>query len=352
MKGGGAVIDAPATRSYLDLALSATIVAGLYCTALCVARRGWAALFPPPLRDRFVRWGFAEIILAFVLLVAGPILMYRILSACGLFRSLFGRDPDPTDLQSGPTLRCLIAWVSTLALPVNIVGALALVRFVTGARLRHLGIRLRRVLPGIAAGFIAWLLVTPAVFGLHIGVVALQQRLLHWPPTRHPLEQLLEINLLPVEWLLVVLQAVVLAPIWEELLFRGLLLPRLAKHAWGGHAAWAAAAVLAGMPLIKQMTLPSLLPLLFALALWIAGALATAGEAGPYWKWRAILGSSALFSLLHASAWPAPVPLFPLAVALGWLAYRTRGIIAPIVLHALFNSVSTLLLLRGFRSGV
>jgi membrane protease YdiL (CAAX protease family) len=327
-------------------------VLGLFCTALFVVRRGWAALLPAPLRDRFVRWGFAEIIVAFALLVAGPILMYRVLSACGLFRSLFGREPDLTDLQSEQTLRCLIAWVGTLALPVNIVGALALVRFVRGTRLRHFGIRLRRVLPGIAAGFIAWLLVTPAVFGLHIGVVALQQRLLDTPPTKHPLEQLLEIDLLPVEWLLVVLQAVVLAPIWEELLFRGLLLPRLAKHAWGGHAAWAAAAVLAGMPLIKQMTLPSLLPLLFALALWIAGALATAGEAGPYWKWRAILGSSALFSLLHASAWPAPVPLFPLAVALGWLAYRTRGIIAPIVLHALFNSVSTLLLLRGFRSGV
>jgi membrane protease YdiL (CAAX protease family) len=352
MKGGGAVIDAPAARHYLDLALRAAILLGLFCTVLFVARRGWAALLPRPLRDRFVRWGFAEIILAFVVLVAGPILMYRVLSACGLFRYLFGRDPDPTDLQSGPTLRCLIAWVSTLALPVNIIGALALVRFVSGTRLQHLGIRLRRVLPGIAAGFIGWLLLTPAVFGLHIGVVALQERLLHWPPTKHPLEQLLEVDLLPVEWLLVVLQAVVLAPIWEELLFRGLLLPRLAKHAWGGHAAWAAASVLAGMQLDRQMTLPSLLPLLFALALWIAGDLATAGETGPYWKWRAILGSSALFALIHSSAWPAPVPLFPLAVALGWLAYRTRGIIAPIVLHALFNSVSTLLLLRGFHSTV
>ena len=61
--------------------------------------------------------------------------------------------------------------------------------------------------------------------------------------------------------------------------------------------------------------------------------------------WPAIVTSSLLFSVMHLDAWPAPIPLFVLSLFLGYLAYRTTSLVAPIVLHATFNGVSMLILL-------
>ena len=44
--------------------------------------------------------------------------------------------------------------------------------------------------------------------------------------------------------------------------------------------------------------------------------------------------------MMHYQVWPSPVPLFILGVALGWLAHRSRGLFAPILLHALFNATN------------
>ncbi len=353
MKGGGTVIDAQAARNILSVALIAPIMLGLAGSALWLLRHGWAALLPPPLRDRFVRWGFIEIILTLALVVLLPGGLFLLLRPAGFFRAVYGEDPSTSEPTGNLLLHRAALWVSDLAIPILIVLTLALMRLVSGTRLRHFGFRWRRVAAAVTAGFVAWLLVAPLVFGLHLAVVEFQKRALHWPPSEHPIQQLLQADLMPAEYLLLVLQAVILAPVWEEFLFRGLLLPRLAKHEWGGHAGWAAAGLLAALPLIlKGFTWQTAAPLLFALAAWIGGAAVTAGETGPYWKWRAILGSATLFAMVHAEAWPAPIPLLPLAVALGWLAYRTRGLVAPIVLHALFNSVSTLLLLRGWVNAV
>ena len=62
-------------------------------------------------------------------------------------------------------------------------------------------------------------------------------------------------------------------------------------------------------------------------------------SAGRRWgMWSAILGSAALFSLAHVTAW-AVVPTFVLGIALGWLAW-TRGSLWPaIALHSLYNAV-------------
>jgi membrane protease YdiL (CAAX protease family) len=64
----------------------------------------------------------------------------------------------------------------------------------------------------------------------------------------------------------------------------------------------------------------------------------------PHNTARAIYGTAALFAMFHVSAWPSPVPLFVLALGLGWLAYRTQSLIGPMVLHGLFNSVTVVVL--------
>jgi membrane protease YdiL (CAAX protease family) len=62
---------------------------------------------------------------------------------------------------------------------------------------------------------------------------------------------------------------------------------------------------------------------------------------------RAVWAGSALFAAFHAQVWPSPVPLFVLALGLGYLYLRTRTLIGPVVVHGLFNAVSAVYLLLG-----
>ena len=96
-----------------------------------------------------------------------------------------------------------------------------------------------------------------------------------------------------IEPWLVVLPIVVLAPIAEEIFFRGIVFNALLR------------------------------------------------EAGPRW---AFLGSATLFAIVHASV-VAFVPILLLGLALAWVYRRTQSLLAAIVVHATFNGMSVLLAL-------
>jgi membrane protease YdiL (CAAX protease family) len=87
--------------------------------------------------------------------------------------------------------------------------------------------------------------------------------------------------------------AIVLAPVAEEFIFRGML-----------------------FPFVKQLGFPKL----------------------------AWFGVSFLFALIHFNL-PTFVPLFVFALALTWLYERTDNLLAPITAHALFNAVNLAALL-------
>ena len=53
-----------------------------------------------------------------------------------------------------------------------------------------------------------------------------------------------------------------------------------------------------------------------------------------------ILISSTAFALAHFDNWPAPIPLFALALILGYTYHRTHRLLPCIVIHMLFNSLS------------
>jgi membrane protease YdiL (CAAX protease family) len=66
--------------------------------------------------------------------------------------------------------------------------------------------------------------------------------------------------------------------------------------------------------------------------------------------WAAIVFSALIFSIVHQM--PDCIPLFPLALVLGFVYYRTRSYVAVVVLHALFNATNlTLSVLGGAESG-
>jgi membrane protease YdiL (CAAX protease family) len=87
--------------------------------------------------------------------------------------------------------------------------------------------------------------------------------------------------------------AVVIAPVAEEFIFRGML-----------------------FPLVKQLGFP----------------------------WLAWFGVSFLFAVIHLNL-PTLVPLFVFALALTWLYDRTDNLLVPIVAHALFNAANFAMLL-------
>src|SRR5207253_165481 len=56
----------------------------------------------------------------------------------------------------------------------------------------------------------------------------------------------------------------------------------------------------------------------------------------------AVVITSLFFAAVHGPQWPAPIPLFVLALAIGTLYHRTGSLIAAICMHAVFNGFSML----------
>ncbi|MBL9175664.1 MAG: CPBP family intramembrane metalloprotease [Verrucomicrobiales bacterium] len=137
----------------------------------------------------------------------------------------------------------------------------------------------------------------PAVYGLH-QFAALELERLGWPPSAQDSVQLLVRS----GWLdrgVIALFAVVLAPVVEELLFRGILFPALRDAGWPR----------------------------------VAMGVASFG-----------------FGLIHGNA-TAFLPLSALGGYLAWLYLRTGNLLAPILAHFLFNLVPFILIAAGVDFG-
>src|SRR5262249_38249758 len=136
------------------------------------------------------------------------------------------------------------------------------------------------------------------------------------------------------EWVLLTAQAVVVAALLEELFFRGVVQPYLARRSYRADLAVFLSPVVAFL----HGPWPAVVFALVMIGAYAWARRYLSAEA------RAVFAAALLFAVIHP-VWPTPVPLFLLGLALGWVAQRTRGLVAPVTLHALFNAVSTLLLL-------
>lgn len=144
--------------------------------------------------------------------------------------------------------------------------------------------RLRPLLAGVGWGVLAWVVASAVTFAM----VALLERL-GLPPEPQAAEQAIA----ALEPWLVVLAVVVIAPIAEEVFFRG-----IAFNAW-------------------------------------------LHERG---RRLAYIGSASLFAVIHASL-VSLLPIFLLGLALAWVYRRTRSLVAPIAMHATFNAISVVIAL-------
>jgi membrane protease YdiL (CAAX protease family) len=69
-----------------------------------------------------------------------------------------------------------------------------------------------------------------------------------------------------------------------------------------------------------------------------------------YSRWSAILGSAAVFGFAHMNLYQYVVALL-LGIFLGWLYERSQSLLPCIALHAAYNSASTALDFSGFNDG-
>jgi membrane protease YdiL (CAAX protease family) len=141
----------------------------------------------------------------------------------------------------------------------------------------------------LAAGVLA--LALPVVLGLQqLSALALEK--IGWPPED---QRAVELIANAKSWWMrgyLVFFAMVLAPVAEEFIFRGVL-----------------------YPYFKQLGRPRL----------------------------ALVGVSFFFAFIHLNA-PTFVPLFVLALALTWLYEKTDCLLAPIAAHSLFNTANVVIL--------
>ena len=328
MAAAGGIVAAVA----IPLALIAALAVRRQEVSLFPARKPWRA-----------PWGGVELIGAFILVAVTP----ELLKAGGLAELSAG-------VLAFPIQVCLlfIAWRIFFPLwrPFRERLPAIMSDEPLGPRSSSAGLLFCRVL---TVGVIAWSVITPLVLLIN-GLVTLAFAQLDLPVESHPLTRLAAGS--AWEHSLFLFEACVGAPIIEEILFRGLLLP------WAIGARERTTGGLAVQPLVPPSVRPLLVMVfgaLYASGGGKAGPLVFAGVlgAGMAVLWvsvrhgkrhaRAIYASSAFFALVHSSVWPSPIPLFFLGLGLGWLAVRTRGVLVPALVHGLFNAVSAVYVLRG-----
>jgi membrane protease YdiL (CAAX protease family) len=318
----------------------------------------------PPQRLRPALWRGFEILLIF--LVGYFIILFFVdgaLTGSGFYRVVYGPEFPLDDQPNAPELAHQLAlgrreiWVTTLAFPLQLAVIVLILAARGEVRPYQLGWTRHRLAENVVAGYVFWLLLALPVIALNWLVLLAYEHFLHVAPTEHPLGRLFKhLNGLP-EWSLAAISVVVVAPVLEELLFRGLIQGWAMARTWGGNVLMALSLLLA-VGAYAAATRPTseggaspgsasaaerLAPVFFVVVL-IPGYVFAERLT---WRWLpqpnaapAIYSTAVLFALAHETVWPSPIPLFVLGLGLGYLAYRTQSLIGPVVFHALFNAVA------------
>jgi membrane protease YdiL (CAAX protease family) len=225
------------------------------------------------------------------------------LTAGVLVRMLFGLGWDHDPQQVPLAARAVMMLASATATLATLLVSVLLIRWHAQATWRDVGIDVRFFVRDLGIGFAAFLVLAPPVYGL-------QMLLVRWFPSEHPVVHLLRERPDPVFLGISAFAALVVAPLAEEYFFRVLVQGWMHK-------------------LNSQRAIE-----------------ATGRSRSGTWP---ILASAALFAMMHASHGPDPVPLFFLAIGLGYL-YRQTGRMTPcVVVHLLLNACSLGALMLAIR---
>lgn len=213
------------------------------------------------------------------------------------FRELTGRP-----VQAGQAIEFTLADLVFLGWVGPGVGFALLVladQFVYRVVGQRFGAGVKELPRGAAGGLAGAIAVVPFVFVAGIVMDWVYRLIQYEHPAEHALLKAIGDSPSPALRGLAVLAAVVAAPVWEEVLFRGHLQTLLRGGMVWKRAGWGA--------------------------------------------WLAIVLTSVAFAFVHP-VWTWPM-IFVLSLGLGWAYERTNNLWVPIVMHALFNALNTAIFL-------
>lgn len=234
---------------------------------------------------------------------------------------------------------------------VLVVAMLAAMIAISRANLVDLGLPKNRgeLARDVQVGVIAWLAALVPVYGVQFALIKMVGEV-----EGHPLIKMVEEQANPGLFVLAFTAAVIVAPLCEELLFRLVLQGWLEKWedsqlGWrtppaepvAAEAASTIASADAASMTLENEAPTEVVPL----------EPPATGVGGLPYGWFPIGVSSLLFALAHVGYGPDPIPLFLLAVILGYIYQRTHRIVPSMVTHALFNGMSLFALWRVMSAG-
>jgi membrane protease YdiL (CAAX protease family) len=262
----------------------------------------------------------------------------------GIALMLFGA-AGPTRLTDTGSAHWTIVIAGVASLIACALGASLIVLRTNANWGKDLGLTLRHAGRDVVYGIVAFAMLAPIIY-------LIQLILVQWYPSKHPLVESFRADPTLSFYLVCVFSAAFVAPIVEEFICRMLLqgwlervlgakslknalfsLPDMAvRQGETGEAA----ATNSDMPPIETNEAKSAEELNAPDP--AADAPGVLGGAVP------IVFSSLVFATLHWNHGPDPIPLFILAIGLGYLYQRTHRILPCVVLHFLVNAFSLAML--------
>jgi membrane protease YdiL (CAAX protease family) len=235
----------------------------------------------------------------------------------------------------------LTAVVAAVAVPALIAGVSAL----GGKRLVTLGLSPRRLPAGLAAGVLCAFILYPMVMAMS-EITTIVMNWFHLPePKAHEILESLKNWHDPRLISLALVVAIVVAPVFEEIAFRGVLQTCLVRlFSWIFEQREPAPPVPTRSPV--PMDTDETAVLAYESPPVAAPPVRTQSPAA---RWAAVLVTAAIFAGVHRVPAFFP-PLFVLAVALGYVYERTGNLFVSMTTHALFNSLQIVLFLM-WRTG-
>lgn len=224
------------------------------------------------------------------------------------------------------------AFISTVPPMLGFLALLLGERFSRDVSGQDLGVSLRKLRRGAVWGSIGVVIVVPPLFIMAQLVEVIYHRLHYLHPTEHPFLHTLGERPGAAVVVPIVIGACVLAPLFEELLFRGYLQTLIRRLLYRiftrqpepfGFSVVSETADLGNGPVVQTAPPPP-----------------TQAQ-----TWSAIIITSMIFASVHP-AWSQPV-IFLLAVCLGYAYERSGNLWVPITIHAGFNTLSTAVFLLG-----
>jgi membrane protease YdiL (CAAX protease family) len=302
-------------------------------------------------KRRPVPWALLDLVGIFVLYMVSIFVVQGSLHAAGML-------PDTDDLTKLSLADSAILVASNMAASLGLlVVALPLIILRTGATARDLGLVARELARDIKLGIIGFLMLAPPVY-------VIQGLLVYfWQPSKHPLMEMFKASPDPGFYALLFVAAAVVAPIFEEIVFRVILQGFLEKFFSRRHGVLellvgqseAPTTPLVATPVATEGAVvlhsgePLAQPNPYAASPVILGEQLTATPlADPSVQpelhgasaWLPIGLTAIIFALLHYSHGPDWVALTLLATGMGYLYQRTHRLVPSLVVHALLNSLS------------